>query len=107
LFNILKCFFVAGLVLVGFPDAVMIGEPELDDVESMFLHFTLLNSGVDIPMEFLCVLSCRSLSIGGGRQSTQRKAQNVSYKMQLVNVNFDYLKNYSHLDYNSALNILK
>jgi hypothetical protein len=34
LFNILKCFFVAGLVLVGFPDAVMIGEPELNDVES-------------------------------------------------------------------------
>ena len=62
---------------------------------------------VNATFNSILAISCRSLSIGGGRQSTQRKAQNVSYKMQLVNVNFDYLKNYSHLDYNSALNILK
>ena len=35
MFNILRCFFVAGLVFVfGFGDDVMIGEPALTDVES-------------------------------------------------------------------------
>jgi hypothetical protein len=62
------------------------------------------------PAEVKCAIIVRiswERSNNYQRQSTQRKAENVSYKMQLVNVNFDYLKNYSHLDYNSALNILK
>lgn len=36
-----------------------------------------------------------------------RRASTFHYEMQLVNMNFDHLKNYSHLCLNSALNILK